>query len=131
MHPVPINRWTVSRHCSRDPIITDTSRLNYCFPPRRRYNLLKYYVLILVYSYNKTYEYILYFIFHFSLFVVLQIWSRRWNLRDTLLMTFVRSSLNPWRDNASADEGHLYLTSSCCLVLNSKHLRTSPQQITN
>jgi hypothetical protein len=29
--------------------------------------------------------------------------------------------------NASADEGHLYLTSLCCLVLNSKHLRTSPQ----
>jgi hypothetical protein len=25
-------------------------------------------------------------------------------------MTFVRSSLNPWGDNASADEGHLYLT---------------------
>jgi hypothetical protein len=42
-------------------------------------------------------------------------------------MTFVRSSLNPWGDNASADEGHLYLTSLCCLVLNSKHLRTSPQ----
>jgi hypothetical protein len=26
-------------------------------------------------------------------------------------MTFVRSSLNPWGDNASADEGRLYLTS--------------------
>jgi hypothetical protein len=23
-----------------------------------------------------------------------------------LLMTFVRSTLNPWGDNASADEGH-------------------------
>jgi hypothetical protein len=43
-------------------------------------------------------------------------------------MTFVRSSLNPWGDNASANEGHLYLTSLCSLVLNSKHLRTSPQQ---
>jgi hypothetical protein len=36
-----------------------------------------------------------------------------------LLMPFVRSSLNPWGDNASADEGYLYLTSLCCLVLNS------------
>jgi hypothetical protein len=44
-------------------------------------------------------------------------------------MTFVRSSLNPWGDNASADEGHLYLTSLCCLVLNLKHLRTSPQHL--
>ena len=42
-------------------------------------------------------------------------------------MTFVRSSLNPWGDNASADEGHLYLTSLCCLVLKAKHLRTSLQ----
>jgi hypothetical protein len=42
-------------------------------------------------------------------------------------MTFVRSSLNPWGDNASADEGHLYLTSLCCLVLNSKYLTTSSQ----
>jgi len=25
-------------------------------------------------------------------------------------MTFVQSSLNPWGDNASADEGHYYLT---------------------
>jgi hypothetical protein len=44
-------------------------------------------------------------------------------------MTFVRSSLNPWGDNASADEGHLYLTSLCCLVLNLKHLRTRPEQL--
>jgi hypothetical protein len=28
------------------------------------------------------------------------------DLRDILLMAFVRSSLNPWGDNASADEGH-------------------------
>jgi hypothetical protein len=26
-------------------------------------------------------------------------------------MTIVRSSLNPWGDNDSTDEGHLYLTS--------------------
>jgi hypothetical protein len=80
--------------------------------------VLKYYVLILVYSYNRTCEYILCCIFHFSLLP---------NLRDTLPMTFVRSSLNLWGDNVSVDEGHLYLTSLCCLVLNSKHLRTSLQ----
>jgi hypothetical protein len=44
----------------------------------------------------------LYFLFH----IVLQIWSRRYDLRDILLMAFVRSLLNPWGDNASADEGH-------------------------
>jgi hypothetical protein len=70
----------------------------------------------------------IYFILYTSFFiVVLLIWLRRWNLRDTLLMTFVRSSLNPWGDNASANEGRLYLTSLCFLVINSKHLRTSPQ----
>ena len=70
----------------------------------------------------------IYFVLYISfLIVVLEIWSRRWNLHDTLLMTFVRSSLNPWGEKASADEGHLYLTSLCCVVLNSKHLRTSPQ----
>jgi hypothetical protein len=72
----------------------------------------------------------IYFILYISFFiVVLQIWSRWCNLCDILLITFVRSSLNPWGDNASADEGHLYLTSLCCLVLNSKHLRTSPQHL--
>jgi hypothetical protein len=34
-----------------------------------------------------------------------------------LLMAFVRSSLNPWGDNASADEGHYYLTFYVALFL--------------
>jgi hypothetical protein len=34
-----------------------------------------------------------------------------------MLVTFVRSSLNPWGDNASADEGHWYLTFYVALFL--------------
>jgi hypothetical protein len=34
-----------------------------------------------------------------------------------LLMVFVRSSLNPWGNNASADEGHQYLTFYVALFL--------------
>jgi hypothetical protein len=32
-------------------------------------------------------------------------------------VAFVRSSLNPWGDNASADEGHCYLTFYVALFL--------------
>jgi hypothetical protein len=48
--------------------------------------------------------YILYVIFHY--FIISQLYSRRYDLRDFLFMTFVRSSLYPWGDNASMDEGH-------------------------
>jgi hypothetical protein len=34
-----------------------------------------------------------------------------------MLVTFVRSSLNPYEDNVSADEGHLYLTFYVGLLL--------------
>ena len=34
-----------------------------------------------------------------------------------LLMAFVRSSLNPWGNNASADEGYYYLTFYVALFL--------------
>jgi hypothetical protein len=39
------------------------------------------------------------FIFYFILFY-------KSDHEGVLLMNFVRSSLNPWGDNASADEGH-------------------------
>jgi hypothetical protein len=45
-------------------------------------------------------------VFYILLHIVFQVWSRRYDLRDILLMAFARSSLNPWGDNASADEGH-------------------------
>jgi hypothetical protein len=50
------------------------------------------------------------FIFYFILFY-------KSYLHDILSMVFVRSSLNPWGDNASADEGHLYLTLYVALFL--------------
>jgi hypothetical protein len=56
---------------------------------------------------------VLYFLFY----IASQIWSRRCDLRDILFMAFVRSSLNPWGDNASADEGHQYLTFYVALFL--------------
>jgi hypothetical protein len=57
---------------------------------------------------------VLYFILYFTLFYV---WSRRCDLRDILLVAFVRRSLNSWRNNASADDGHLYLTFYVVLFL--------------
>jgi hypothetical protein len=45
------------------------------------------------------------------------IWSRRYDLRGILLVAFVRSSLDPWGDNASAGEGHYYLTFYVALFL--------------
>ena len=44
------------------------------------------------------------FIFYFILFCKSD--HEGCDLRDILFMVFVRSSLNPWGDNASADEGH-------------------------
>jgi hypothetical protein len=114
LHPMPINRWTVPQHCSHNPVIADTLRLNYYFPPRRRYKYAQIlcfniYVHVIKYVNNIIcFWYILpqCLILYISFFIVLQVWSRRWNLRDILLMAFVRSSLNPWGDNASADKGH-------------------------
>jgi hypothetical protein len=45
------------------------------------------------------------------------VWSRTHDLRGILPVAFVRSSLNPWGDNASADEGHYYLTFYVALFL--------------
>jgi hypothetical protein len=56
-------------------------------------------------------------LYYILLHIVFQIWSRRYDLRDILFMAFVRSSLNPWGDNASADEGHWYLTFYVALFL--------------
>jgi hypothetical protein len=47
----------------------------------------------------------------------LYIRSRRYNLRGILFLAFVRSSLNPWGNNASANEGHYYLTFYVVLFL--------------
>jgi hypothetical protein len=61
-------------------------------------------VRIILSIFGTSFYNVIYFIFHFTLsyksdhegvtFVVF------------LLKAFVRSSLNPWGDNASADEGH-------------------------
>jgi hypothetical protein len=63
---------------------------------------------------NRSFSNVWYFIFYFGLFYV---WSRRYDLRGILLVAFVRSSLDPWGDNASADEGHYYLTFYVALFL--------------
>ena len=36
----------------------------------------------------------------------LRVQLRRYNLRNCVIITFVRSSLNPWGNNVSTDEGH-------------------------
>jgi hypothetical protein len=36
----------------------------------------------------------------------LKVQLRRYNLRNCVIITFVRSSLDPWGNNVSADEGH-------------------------
>jgi hypothetical protein len=63
---------------------------------------------------NRPFSNIWYFTFYFGLFYV---WSRRYDLRGILLVAFVRSSLDPWGDNASAGEGHYYLTFYVALFL--------------
>jgi hypothetical protein len=52
---------------------------------------------------------------YFILSLWVQLW--RWNLRNILFVVFVRSSLNSWGDNASADEEHWYLTFYVALFL--------------
>jgi hypothetical protein len=55
--------------------------------------------------------------FYFSLYYVYKINYEGENLRNIMSVTFIRKSLNPCGNNASADEGYWYLTFYVALFL--------------
>jgi hypothetical protein len=55
--------------------------------------------------------------FYFTLYYFYKFTYEGENLRSIMPMTFVRGSLSPCGNNASADEGHWYLTFYVALFL--------------
>jgi hypothetical protein len=54
---------------------------------------------------------------YFVQFIKLQL--RRFNLRNRIVIDLRPKFINPQRNNALLDEGHLTFNTLCCLVLNS------------
>jgi hypothetical protein len=94
--------WTVFLYCSRIHVITKVSFGNYCLSRQRYNHILNIVLKINMWMVSFILDISIFNVMHFTSFHVIFCY-----LCNIMFISFVRSSLNPRGDNASADEGYL------------------------
>ena len=107
LHPMPINRWTVTPYCSRWLVITRTSFSDFYLLSSRRYKCN-----LILSMFVHYYIMLIWIIWWFNMFTctlsVLRMFLFMLTYRNDegmSFMTFVKRSLYPKGDNASKGEG--------------------------